>query len=293
MNHPNADNHLKEAAALTRAVEKVMRKFVRLLIGRMSLARLQELIRLVFVQEAEAFLKRERPGKNVAMTKLALLTGLDTRTLGKVKEESETEVAIHENTEFLRDITPECSILDYWQVNPKYLNGEGKPLQLKVKGEFPSFESLFAETITSRGVTSSSLLDRLIASKSVELDSVTEELRMLDGRYWPFQDDDENALLQIGLISLDNLIGTIDHNLAAMQDETDPLFQRLTWTSRLPMDKQSKLRIAIRKLLNSSEEKVTCLLSELEEIEQREGQLTVGVGIYYFEEERSVLSELE
>ena len=59
------------------------------------------------------------------------------------------------------------------------------------------------------------------------------------------------------------------------------------------MDKQSKLRIAIRKLLNSSEEKVTCLLSELEEIEQREGQLTVGVGIYYFEEERSVLSELE
>jgi len=293
MNHPNADNHLKEAAALTRAVEKVMRKFVRLLIGRMSLARLQELIRLVFVQEAEAFLKRERPGKNVAMTKLALLTGLDTRTLGKVKEESETEVAIHENTEFLRDITPECSILDYWQVNPKYLNKEGKPLRLKIKGEFPSFESLFAETITSRGVTSSSLLDRLIASKSVELDAVTEKLKMLDGRYWPFQDDDENALLQIGLISLDNLIGTINHNLAAMRDEADPLFQRLTWTSRLPIDKQSKLRIAIRRILNSSEEKVTYLLSELEEIEQREGQLTVGVGIYYFEEERSNLSELE
>jgi hypothetical protein len=81
--------------------------------------------------------------------------------------------------------------------------------------------------------------------------------------------------------------------LAALQDEADPLFQRLTWTSLLPIDKQSKLRIAIRKLLNSSEEKVTYLLSELEEVEQREGQLTVGVGIYYFEEERSSLSELE
>ena len=139
MNHPNADNHLKEAAALTRAVEKVMRKFVRLLIGRMSLARLQELIRLVFVQEAEAFLKRERPGKNVAMTKLALLTGLDTRTLGKVKEEMVQLNSIAENESFLKGFLPSFKVLDRWQSDPKFIDkSSGEPKVLEISGYQPA-----------------------------------------------------------------------------------------------------------------------------------------------------------
>jgi hypothetical protein len=98
--------HLREAAILTRAVENVLRKLTRLLIGRISLTRLQELLRLVFVEEAEAFLKREKPGKNVPMTKLALLTGLDTRTLGRLKEEADRRRKSTKMDAFLREITP-------------------------------------------------------------------------------------------------------------------------------------------------------------------------------------------
>ena len=43
------------------------------------------MIQVIFVEEAEAKLKREAPGKNVALSTLAVLTGFDTRTLTKIK----------------------------------------------------------------------------------------------------------------------------------------------------------------------------------------------------------------
>jgi hypothetical protein len=58
------DPGLRDVATLTRAVEKVFRKLIRMLIGKMSLKKLQEMIQIIFVEETEAKLKREAPGKN-------------------------------------------------------------------------------------------------------------------------------------------------------------------------------------------------------------------------------------
>ncbi len=281
---PGLDGHLREAAILTRAVENVLRKLIRLLIGRISLTRLQELIRLIFVQEAEAFVKREKPGKNVPMTKLALLTGLDTRTLGKVMEETATGTPVHESKNFLREITPECSVLDFWQVNSRYLDDDGQPLELPIKGDVPSFESLISETLTSRGVTENSLLERLRTSKAVEITSDGKAIRMLDRRFWPFQQKDDSATLEIGLISVGNLIDTVSYNLFAQKNGEEPHFQRSTWTHRLSSSQQASLRATIRKLLTDSEVQVTEILGRFEDEEIEQDQITVGVGIYYFEE---------
>jgi hypothetical protein len=286
-----SDSHLKEAAVLTRAVENVMRRFVRLLIGRMSLVRFQELVRIVFVQEAEAFLRREKPGKNIPMTKLALLTGLDTRTLGKVKGENEDGVPVHEKPQFLKDITPECSVLDFWQVNPDYIDNDSIPLELPLQGKKPSFESLMSQTITSRGITVSSLLERLRVSGSIEIDADRNVVRMLDGRYWPFQQDDDKKLIEIGLLSTSNLVDTVNHNLSAMGGGVDPFFHRSTWSTRMQLENAGQLRNSMRKLLTASEQEVTKLLAELEDVEERENQITAGVGIFYFEEEHSGTSE--
>jgi len=62
---------LRDVAILTRAVEKVFRKLVRMLIGKMSLKKLQELIQIIFIEEAEAKLKQEAPGKSVALGDIA------------------------------------------------------------------------------------------------------------------------------------------------------------------------------------------------------------------------------
>jgi len=81
----SSEAHLPDVAILTRAVENVFRKLIRMLIGKISLKKLQEMIQEIFVEEAEAKLQKERPGKNVPLSTLAVVTGFDTRTLTKIK----------------------------------------------------------------------------------------------------------------------------------------------------------------------------------------------------------------
>ena len=81
---PASEHDLRDVAILTRAVENAFRKMIRLLIGKMSLKKLQEMIQIIFVEEAEAKLRREAPGKNVALGDIALQTGVDTRTIKKI-----------------------------------------------------------------------------------------------------------------------------------------------------------------------------------------------------------------
>ena len=74
------------------------------------------------------------------LTKLAVLTGLDTRTINKIMDEKKNAQPLHTREKFLRMITPESSLLDLWSSSSKYLNKENSdPLILKLKGESPSF----------------------------------------------------------------------------------------------------------------------------------------------------------
>ena len=285
MNHPNADNHLKEAAALTRAVEKVMRKFVRLLIGRMSLARLQELIRLVFVQEAEAFLKRERPGKNVAMTKLALLTGLDTRTLGKVKEEMVQLNSIAENESFLKGFLPSFKVLDRWQSDPKFIDkSSGEPKVLEIAGGESSFEFLVSLAFTSRGITYKSIMDRLEKNGIVSINMAEKTIR-LNAQSEAFIGREKLDMIEIGLASVSSLMSTVEHNVNQADLSEEKLFQRGFWSYKLNISDQKLIRKKLFEYLQSLDERTMKEIAVFEENEQSTQQFTAGVSMFYFEGE--------
>ena len=131
---------LPDVAILTRAVENVFRRLIKMLVGKISLKKLQEMIQVIFIEEAEAKLQLERPGKNVPMSTLAVVTGYDTRTLTRIKSSEAYMKPFHRERRFLSQITPECSVLDVWESSPKYLDLEtGKPMDLPLKGEPVSF----------------------------------------------------------------------------------------------------------------------------------------------------------
>ena len=162
---------LEDVAILTIAVESVFRKLIRLLIGKISLKKLQEMIQVIFVEEAEVILKREKPGKNVALSALAVVSGIDTRTLTRIKSKESYLKPFHEEKRFLREITPECSVLDVWESSETYRDPKtGKPIMLAINGPKPSFESLISDSNSTRGVTVRSFLQRLEMSKSVVVD---------------------------------------------------------------------------------------------------------------------------
>jgi len=275
-----------DVAILTIAVENVFRKLVRLLIGKMSLKKLQEMIQVIFIEEAEAKLQREKPGRNVALSTLAVVTGFDTRTLTRIKSQKSYLKPFHEEKRFLREITPECSVLDIWESSEAYTDPKtSKPRVLALAGPKPSFESLIHDANSTRGVTVKSFLQRLEASKSIVVDKTNDTVRMIDKRYTPFGSEIQTENARIGMAAVGNLVDTIAHNLTAPADNGESFYQRGCWTNRLDRKDCRRLREVIKKFLVETDEKAREILKPFEQPMTSNDQVTAGVSLFYFEEE--------
>lgn len=276
---------LGDVAILTRAVEIVFRKLIRMLIGKISLKKLQEMIQVIFVEEAEAKLKLEKPGKNVPLSTLAVVTGFDTRTLTKIKSKESYLKPFHEEKRFLSEITPECSVLDVWESSAKYRDSKsGKPKILAIKGPETSFESLISDSNSTRGVTVTSFLQRLEASKSVVVDKANNRVRMIDKRYTPFESEDQTENAKIGMAAVGNLVDTITHNLNAPSQNGESFYQQGCWTNRLDKNECRKLRGIVKKFLLKTDEKARKLMKPFEQDVVSNDQVTAGISMFYFEE---------
>ena len=129
-----SETELRDVAILTRAVENVFRKLIRMLIGKMSLKKLQEMISILFVEEAEVKLKRESPGKNVALGDIALQTGVDTRTIKKIRTYIAVSNPIHLDDVFLDGFMPLFKVFDVWMNDDKFFDAKTeKPRRLNIK----------------------------------------------------------------------------------------------------------------------------------------------------------------
>jgi hypothetical protein len=277
---------IPEAAVLTHAIENVFRKLIRILIGKISLKKLQEMIQIIFVEEAEEKLKQEAPGKNVPMSTLAVVTGFDTRTLTRIKGKSSYQKPLHEEKCFLSGITPECSILDVWESSPRYRDpGSDKPKILAIKGPEPSFESLVNDSGSTRGVSLVTFLKRLEVSKSVVVDKANNSVRMIDKRYTPFGSEDQTENAKLGMAAVGNLLDTIAHNLNASLDNRETFHQQGSWTNRLDKNERKKLRGLIKKFLMKTDEKARKIIRPFEQDIAAENQITAGISMFYFEEE--------
>jgi hypothetical protein len=277
---------LPDVAILTLAVDNVFRKLIRLLLGKISLKKLQEMIQVIFVEEAEARLKREAPGKNVPLSTLAVMTGFDTRTLTKIKAKESYMKPFHEEKRFLSEITPECSVLDVWESNSKYQDAEtGKPCVLAIRGDAPSFESLIGDSNPTRGVTVTSFLQRLEASQSIVVDKSKNLVRMIDKRYTPFGSKDQTENAKIGMAAVGNLVDTIAHNLLTTADSGESFYQRGCWTNRLNKTDIKKLRTLVKTFLLKTDERARKIIKPFEQEFVTSDQVTAGISVFYFEEE--------
>ncbi len=276
---------LGDVAILTRAVEIVFRKLIRMLIGKISLKKLQEMIQVIFVEEAEAKLKLEKPGKNVPLSTLAVVTGFDTRTLTKIKGKESYLRPFYEEKRFLSEITPECSVLDVWESSAKYRDSKsGKPKILAIKGPKTSFESLISDSNSTRGVTVTSFLQRLEASKSVVVDKANNRVRMIDKRYTPFESEDQTENAKIGMAAVGNLVDTITHNLNAPLQNGESFYQQGCWTNRLDKNECKKLRGIVKKFLLKTDKRARKLMKPFEQDVVSNDQVTAGISMFYFVE---------
>jgi len=278
----------QEAAVLNRAVENLCRKLIRFLVGRMPLVSLQEIIRYVFVEEIENKLRRENPKKNIKLTELALLSGLDTRTLTKIRNSPRYRQPFYEESKFLRQFTPGASILDFWSSKIPYVDeNTGKPKALPISGETPSFESLFSECEKTRGVTYKSLLGRLLESNAVEIDQEQNKVILVQQTYLPSDSKDKLGAIEMGFSALGNMVDTVTSNISALENGGERLYQRGAWTYRLSPQNRAEMRSALRNLMDSTDGEARKIIRSLEDAHSDPDQLTAGISMFYFEESSS------
>ncbi|MEJ2385049.1 MAG: hypothetical protein P8Y54_11730 [Xanthomonadales bacterium] len=267
-----------EADLLTRAVENVLRKMIRFLVGRITLVKLQEMIRFIYVEETEKKLRAERPGRNVPLTQLALNTGLDTRTLTRVRERLQ-EGESRYRRQFLAELTPESAVVEAWA--SAVAAGSGTRV-LHYGSDDAPFESLVRATISTRGITMPSIIQRLVDTRSVEQDREKRQLRLLVDHFSPYLSDDEPNIINAAFSAISNLLSTIEFNVSAKRSER--LFQRQVWSFRLRPEDRADFRQAMRRQLEQYEHAAMDAIEPWEQERYGDELLTAGVGLYYFEE---------
>ncbi len=281
----SVDKRHQESEVLIRGVENLIRKLVRFLIGKVSLVKLQEITKYIYIEEIELKLKKENPNKNIPLSQFALLSGLDTRTLTKVRNDQKYRQPLHQESNFLEEITPGASILDTWCSKTPFMCQEtGAPLPLKISGTPDSFESLFEESTKSRGITYKSLLKRLIESGAVSLDQEKEVLNLVTSSYLPAGTNDYLGAVEMGFSALGNLFDTISHNINSLEAGGERFYQRGAWTYRLGHENRMALQSELRNLLERTDETAREIIKEHEEKYDSQKLITAGVSLFYFEE---------
>jgi len=266
----NEASNPNDSASLTNALGLVLRRIVRLMIGTVSFPALVEILKTLFVEEAENKIKRS--GSKPTMSALALLTGLDTRVVSVVVNK-DYDISIES-----KNICAENALLDMWANDPLFSDpNTNKPYILPIEGRGRSFQGLVLRSI-GRNITIKTVLDRLLASGNIGIISDgTEKVEMLDLFYSPITND-RAKMTDIAFVESSRVLSAAIHNMISDVDSRVP--QQGRWTYRLSPSRYKEFRTEARFLLQKQIKEGEALLEKFEESKKQPGQLTVGIGWY-------------
>ncbi len=273
----------EEARAIAKVLPLILRRIVRLIIGTISFPAVVEMLRSVYVEEAQKKLLRD--GTNPTKSALALVSGLDTRVVSHIIK-SDFSLDIEP-----QKMIPEATLLDTWLKDPFFQDPSSqKPALLPIEGRGKTFHGLVLRSI-GRNITVKTVLDKLIASGNVRVISGNiNRVEMLSLFYSPISGDIAN-LTDIAFLEASRILSTVIHNINTEPEKRVP--QQGRWTYRLDQSNYSEFRQRARQLLEKQIKEGESLLEEFEEPTQQPGQLTVGIGWYQWGDHEPEEEEVE
>jgi len=259
-----------ESVSITDAVGLVLRRIVRLMVGTISFPALIEILKSIYVEEAEKKIKRT--GSKPTKSALALITGLDTRVVSSVIGK-DYDIALAP-----KNICAENALLDMWASDPFFTDEESQdPLVLPIEGRGRTFQGLVLRSI-GRNITIKTVLDRLLSSGNIKtIFDGTDKVEMLSLFYSPITNDRAN-MTDIAFIESSRVLSAAIHNMNSDIDSRVP--QQGRWTYRLSPTRYKEFRKEARLLLQKQIKEGEALLENFEDAQKQPGQLTVGIGWY-------------
>lgn len=261
---------MTENSAVHQVLPLLFRKIVRLLVGTISFPVLADLLRSLYVEEAER--KLEQSGSKPTKSAVALITGLDTRVVSSILNDkySETSVPISAN--------PENTLIDIWNSEAAFQDPHTKRAAiLPIDGKGRTFQTLVLRAI-GRNITVKTVLDRLLKGGTVKIvEGDVPRVELISKFYNPISSDNAKAT-EIGLLESSRVLSAVLHNMGTDSDHRVP--QQGRWTYRLDPKNYKQFRNEVRQLLEKQIAEGDSLLEKFEEPKKQPGQLTVGIGWY-------------
>ncbi len=259
-----------DSGALTNAVGLLLRRVVRLMVGTVSFPALVEILKTLYVEEAEK--KINRTGTKPTKSALALMTGLDTRVVSAVVQKD------YDLTLEPKNICAENALLDMWNIDSFFLDAEtNESLILPIEGRGRTFQGLVLRSI-GRNITTKTVIDRLLASGNIRIISDgIEQVEMLSYIYSPITND-RAKMTDIAFVESSRVLSAAIHNMKSDVDSRVP--QQGRWTYRLSPSRYGEFRKEARILLKKQISEGEALLEQFEDAQKKPGQLTVGIGWY-------------
>jgi len=258
------------SASVTNAVGLLLRRIVRLMVGTVSFPALVEILKTLYVDEAERQIINS--GSKPTMSALALLTGLDTRVVSVVMNKD------YNITLEPKDICAENTLLDLWNTDPFFTDPDtAQPLILPIEGRGRTFQGLVLRAI-GRNITTKTVMDKLLASGNIRtISDGIEQVELLSMFYSPITNDRAN-MTDIAFVESSRVLSAAIHNMVSDVDSRVP--QQGRWTYRLPPKRYKEFRQEARLLLQKQIKEGEVLLESFEDPQKQPGQLTVGIGWY-------------
>jgi hypothetical protein len=266
----NNMNQQDDAKSITHFLSQIFRKVVRLVIGTVSLPALYDILKTIYVEEAQK--KLDRDGGKPTKSAIALMTGLDTRVVSSLMDQQ------LRGTIEGQSVNPENALIDMWTSDPFFLDPEtGEPAGLPISGRGKTFQGLVLKAI-GRNITVKTVMDRLLAWGSIRVNhGDIDTVELVSRTYLPLSDD-RIKHTEIGLLEASRILGAVIHNMNSSPETRVP--QQGRWTYRLDPDRYKEFRMRARQLLDKQIKEGESLLEDFEEPAKEPGQITVGIGWY-------------
>jgi len=256
------------------AAERLARIFVRMFGAFVQISVLVDMVRQAGMDYALEHSQRQRQKSRVTLTELSLITGLDTRTVKKMRERPKTVDSYY--------LCAEAAILERWSVEPAYRDPDtGEPADLPIFGADGSFQGLVVR-LAGRGVSTRTVLHRLEAAGNIE--TIDKHFVRLVSAQWRSVDAVEERFLDTGSLSMMYLANTIQSNLQYRHDDHLKRFERRAYSVQIAEQDVAKLKGDMQQLLQRQHGEMMDLLSRYENPAEHFHH-SVGAGYYLWHED--------
>lgn len=264
----------KQMSLLLESANRIFRPLARLFLGRIPCDVAVKLLKLAYVHEGRRRLQRESRDKRVTKSALALLIGLDSRTISNLEKKGVEEIDLIHSL-------PYSSVLGMWVISEEWRDPEtGRPRKLRVYGPGRTFQTLVVKSI-GKNISYQTVLDYLVREGNLRLVDGGQFVELRNDTYQALSHN-EAVTLKTGSLAIDFAVEMVHHNMNLRGDE-ERWPAHIFWADHIPAERMPEVRARIRGIIEEHARDYEQHLEPLAGRATGEPATTAGIELFYWE----------